>query len=90
MERLFLTFAMWSSMAFADAGGLVAAEAPIVDAKVIEASAAGETFVLSAPVGIDPIITGSSVSTVPKGALHLIDGCDAACQAQQLGLVFDD
>lgn len=39
---------------------------------------------------IDYMTTGGDKSDAPKGILRHIDACDADCQAERLGLSFDE
>lgn len=77
-----MTLAVWTSLAFADASLLLAAGSEIQEVEIINASG---------PVSqLDFMTTGPRQSIVPQGILPHLDGCSADCQAERLGLVFED
>ncbi len=82
MQRIFLTLAIWTTLAFADASVLLAAASEADEIEFIRASA---------PIAqLDYMTTGPRESVMPRGILHHLDGCSADCQAERLGLVFED
>ncbi|MEM8540705.1 MAG: hypothetical protein AAGF25_07090 [Pseudomonadota bacterium] len=82
MERVFMTLAVWTTLAFADASFLLAASSEVEEIELIRASG---------PVAqLDFMTTGPRESTTSQGIMPHLDGCSAECQAERLGLVFDD
>lgn len=77
-----MTLAVWTTLAFADASVLLAASSEVEEIEIIQASGPIVQF--------DFMTTGPRESIVPQGILPHLDGCSADCQAERLGLVFDD
>ena len=82
MQRIFMTLTVWTTLAFADASVLLAAGSEADEIEFIQASASA--------VQLDFLTTGPRESVVPQGILPHLDGCSADCQAERLGLVFED
>jgi hypothetical protein len=82
MQRLFLTLTVWMSLAFADASLLLATGIEADEIEIIKAS--------GTIAQLDFMTTGPRESITPQGILPHLDGCSADCQAERLGLVFDD
>ena len=77
-----MTLTIWTTLAFADASVLLAAGTDAEEIEFIRASA---------PVTqLDYMTTGPRNSIIPQGILPHLDGCSADCQAERLGLVFED
>lgn len=77
-----MTLAVWTTLAFADASVLLAAGSEAEQIEFIRANAP--------VVQIDFMTTGPRESVVPQGIVLHLDGCSADCQADRLGLVFED
>lgn len=77
-----MTLTVWTTLAFADASVLLAAGSEAEEVELIRAS--------GTVAQIDFMTTGPRDSIVPQGILPHLDGCSADCQAERLGLVFDD
>lgn len=77
-----MTLAVWTTLAFADASVLLAAGAESEEIELIQANAP--------LVQIDFTTVGPRSSVIPQGILPHLDGCSAECQADRLGLVFED
>ena len=82
MERIFITLSLWTTLVFADSSALLADSVP---AEQVELAKTTVPF-----VQIDFMTTGTRTSTMPQGILHQLDACSADCQAERLGLVFED
>ncbi len=82
MERIFITLSLWATLAFADASALLA------DNVAVEQVELARTNVPL--VQIDFMTTGPRSSRMPQGILHQLDACSPECQAERLGLVFED
>lgn len=77
-----MTLTVWTTLAFADASVLLAAGSEAEEVELIRAS--------GTVAQIDFMTTGPRDSIAQQGILPHLDGCSADCQAERLGLVFDD
>lgn len=77
-----MTLAVWTTLAFADASVLLAAGSEAEEIELIRAS--------GPVVQLDFMTTGPRESITAQGIMPHLDGCSAECQAERLGLVFDD
>ena len=77
-----MTLSLWTALAFADASALWAETGEVEPVEV----ASSTVQVMQ----IDFMTTGPTTSDMPRGVLHQLDACSAECQAERLGLVFDD
>ena len=82
MQRLFMTLAVWTSLAFADASLLLASGIEAEEIEIIKTS--------GSVAQLDFMTTGPRESIAPQGILPHLDACSADCQAERLGLVFED
>ncbi|MEO1745444.1 MAG: hypothetical protein AAFR13_02835 [Pseudomonadota bacterium] len=74
--------------AFAVSWSAQAQKTPAANAKPLPIILSEQTAL---PVGVDPVVTGSTGLRAPAPAQPLnLEDCDATCQANRLGITFDE